>query len=59
IFTVNGEVIITDIRTAFSDFKVFVSELSKLEFVKSVNINSCEIGPSKEKLQFSLLVEIK
>ncbi|MCM8820673.1 MAG: pilus assembly protein PilM [Candidatus Omnitrophica bacterium] len=59
IFTLNGEVIITDIRTAFSDFKVFVSELSKLEFIKSVNINSCEIDPAKEKLQFSLLVEIK
>jgi len=59
IFTLNGEVIITDIRTAFSDFKTFVSKLSELEFIKSVNINSCEVDPAKEKLQFSLLVEIK
>jgi type IV pilus assembly protein PilM len=59
VFTVNGEVIITDIRTAFSDFKTFVSKLSELDFIKSVNINSCEVSPTKEKIQFSLLVEIK
>jgi len=59
VFTVNGEVIITDIRTAFSDFKTFVSRLSELDFIKSVNINSCEVSPTKEKIQFSLLVEIK
>ena len=59
VFTLNGEVIITDIRTAFSDFKTFVSKLSELDFIKSVNINSCEVDPTKEKLQFSLLLEIK
>lgn len=59
IFTLNGEVIITDIKTAFTDFKNFVTELSKLEFIKSVNITSCEVTPSKEKLEFSLLVEMK
>ncbi|MDD3726123.1 MAG: pilus assembly protein PilM [Candidatus Ratteibacteria bacterium] len=59
IFTLNGEVIITDIRTAFSDFKTFVTKLSELEFIKSVNIKSCEVSPTKEKLEFSLLVEMQ
>ncbi|MCM8830550.1 MAG: pilus assembly protein PilM [Candidatus Omnitrophica bacterium] len=59
VFTLNGEVIVTDIRTAFSDFRTFVTKLSELDFIKSVSINSCEVTPTKEKIQFSLLIEIK
>lgn len=59
IFTLNGEVIIADIKSAFSDFKTFVTKLSNLEFIKSVNIKSCEVSPTKEKLEFSLLLEIQ
>ncbi|MCX8082069.1 MAG: pilus assembly protein PilM [bacterium] len=59
VFTLNGEVIVTDIKTAFSDFRTFVTKLSELDFIKSVNISSCEVSQTKDKLQFSLLVEIK
>ena len=58
-FTINGEIIITDIKTAFSDFKAFVTELSKLSFVQAVTINSCEVSPENEKLLFSLFMELK
>lgn len=58
-FTLNGEVIITDIKTAFNDFKEFVNELSKLDFLEKVTISSCEVNSDNEKLEFSLLLEIK
>ncbi len=58
-FTLNGEVVITDIKTAFNDFKQFVNELSKLDFLSKVTINSCEVNSENEKLEFSLLLELK
>ncbi len=59
VFTMNGEVIITDIKTAFNDFKDFVNRLSKLDYLENVTINSCEINSEKEKLEFSLFLELK
>ncbi|MBN1445930.1 MAG: pilus assembly protein PilM [Candidatus Omnitrophica bacterium] len=59
VFTMNGEIIITDIKTAFNDFKAYVTDLSKLAFMKSVTINSCEVSQGNEKLQFSLLLELQ
>ncbi len=58
-FTMKGEVVITDIKTAFNDFKGFVNELSNLDYMEKVTINSCEVDSDKEKLEFSLFLEIK
>jgi type IV pilus assembly protein PilM len=59
VFTLKGEVVITDIKTSFSDFKTFVNKLSELEFLEKVEINYCEINPEKENLEFTLFLEIK
>ncbi|MGI6595173.1 MAG: pilus assembly protein PilM [Candidatus Ratteibacteria bacterium] len=59
VFTLQGEVIITDIKIAFSDFKTFVSKLSELDFISSATIKACEMSPQKDKLQFALLINIK
>ncbi len=59
VFTLNGEIVISDIKTAFNDFKTYVTDLSKLTFMKSVTINSCEVSQGNEKLQFSLLLELQ
>ena len=54
-----GEVLITDIKTSFSDFKSFVQKLSSLEFLSSVNIASCEIDKDANKLLFTLALTFK
>lgn len=59
VFTLNGQVIVTDIRNAFSDFKTFVSAASGLDFVERVNINYCEIDSRGENLEFSLVLHLK
>ncbi len=59
VFTLNGEVVITDIRSAFSDFKNFVSRVKGLAFIEKADINYCEINQEKEKLEFSLIINLK
>ena len=59
VFTLNGEVVVTDIRNAFGDFKTFVSETSKLPFIEKVKINYCEVNKAGEKLEFSMILNLK
>jgi len=59
VMTVQGEVIITDIRSCFSDFKKFVQQLSKLDFLSGVDINSCEINKENNRLVFTLALKFK
>ncbi|MGB9677654.1 MAG: pilus assembly protein PilM, partial [Candidatus Ratteibacteria bacterium] len=59
VFTLFGEVIIGDIKTAFNDFKDFVDKLSKLDFIQKVDISSCEVNQEKNKIEFSLLLTLK
>ncbi len=59
VFTLNGEVVITDIRSAFSDFKTFVSETKNLPFIEKTEIKSCEINTDGEKIEFSLIIYLK
>ena len=57
--TLHGEVLITDIKTSFRDFKTFVQKLSELPFLKEVNINSCEINRENNKLTFALILKFE
>jgi len=59
VYTVRGEVVITDIKTAFDNFKTFVKNLSVLEFVKKVDINYCEVNQDRNVIEFALLVSVK
>ncbi len=59
VFTVFGEVIIGDIKTAFEDFKNFVDRLNKLDFIQKVEITLCEVREEKNKIEFSLLLNLK
>ncbi|MCM8764268.1 MAG: pilus assembly protein PilM [Candidatus Omnitrophica bacterium] len=59
VLTLEGEVVATDIRSAFSDFKLFVQKLSNLEFFSQVDINSCELDRETGKLKFLLTAKVK
>lgn len=59
IYTLSGEVIIGDIKTAFNDFKDFVDRLGKLDFIQKVDIVSCEVTQEKNKIEFSLVLTLK
>ena len=59
VFTLFGEVIIGDIKTAFNDFKDFVDKLGKLDIIQKVEISSCEVNQEKNKIEFSLLLTLK
>ncbi|MCS7180360.1 MAG: hypothetical protein NZ891_03300, partial [bacterium] len=59
VFTLIGEVVIGDIKTAFNDFKDFVDRLSKLDFIQKVEISSCEVNQEKNKIDFSLILSLK
>lgn len=59
VLTLDGEVVATDIRSAFSDLKIFVQRLSKLEFFSEVIIDSCELDRETGKLKFLLTAKIK
>ncbi|MFN4227761.1 MAG: pilus assembly protein PilM [Candidatus Ratteibacteria bacterium] len=59
VYTVFGEIIIGDIKTAFEDFKNFVDRLSKLDFIQKVEITLCEVREEKNKIEFSLLLNLK
>ena len=59
VYTLRGEVIIGDIRTAFNDFKNFIDRLGKLEFIQKVDIISCEVNQEKNKVEFSLVLTLK
>ena len=59
VYTARGEVVITDIKTAFDNFKMFVKNLSGLEFVKKVDINYCEVNQERNVIEFALLVSVK
>ncbi|MGC8977540.1 MAG: pilus assembly protein PilM [Candidatus Ratteibacteria bacterium] len=59
VFTISGEVIIGDIKTAFKDFKDFIDKLSKLDFIQKVDISSCEVNQEKNKIDFSLILSLK
>jgi len=59
VYTAKGEVVITDIKTAFNNFKTFVKNLSGLEFVKKVDIIYCEVNQDRNVIEFSLLVSVK
>ncbi|MCM8758493.1 MAG: pilus assembly protein PilM [Candidatus Omnitrophica bacterium] len=59
VLTIDGEVVATDIRSAFSDFKIFVQKLSKLEFLSEVVIDSCELDRETGKLKFLLTAKVK
>jgi len=56
---IKGEVLITDIKTSFEDFKKFIKKLSQMDFVSSVSIAYCEIEKDKNKLVFALNVKLK
>ncbi len=57
--TLQGEALITDVKTSFSDFKLFVQKLSKIEFLSGVDITSCEIDKENNKLVFVLTLKFK
>jgi type IV pilus assembly protein PilM len=59
VYTLFGEVIIGDIKTAFNDFKDFVDKLGKLDFIQKVDIVSCEVNQEKNKIEFSLALTLK
>jgi len=59
VYTARGEVVITDIKTAFDNFKTFVKNLSGLEFVKKVDISYCEVNQDRNVIEFALLVNVK
>ena len=59
VFTLRGEVVVTDIKTAFNDFKNFVKQLTDLEFIEKVEINTCELNKEKDKIEFALLLNLK
>ncbi len=59
VYTARGEVVITDIKTAFDNFKTFVKNLSGLKFVKKVDINYCEVNQERNVIEFALLVSVK
>ena len=59
VYTARGEVVITDIKTAFNNFKTFVKNLSGLEFVKKVDIIYCEVNQDRNVIEFALLVSVK
>lgn len=59
VYTIVGEVMIGDIRTAFNDFKNFVDRLGKLDFIEKVDINSCEVNQEKNKIDFVLVLTLK
>ncbi len=59
VVTLIGEVIIGDIRTAFKDFKDFLERISKLDFIQKVEIKSCEVDQTKNKINFEILLNLK
>jgi type IV pilus assembly protein PilM len=59
VFTLKGEVIVTDIKSAFGDFKTFVSAVKELSFVDKTDILYCELNQQEEKLDFSLVISLK
>ncbi|MCD6408381.1 pilus assembly protein PilM [bacterium] len=59
VFTLKGEVVVTDIKTAFNDFKNFVKQLTDLEFIEKVEINTCELNKETDKIEFALLLNLK
>jgi len=59
VLTLEGEVVATDIRSAFSDLKFFVQRLSSLEFFSETVINSCELDRETGKLKFLLTAKMK
>lgn len=59
VYTARGEVVITDIKTAFDNFKTFVKNVSSLEFVQKVDINYCEVNQDKNVIEFALLLSLK
>lgn len=59
VLTLEGEVVASDIRAAFSDLKFFVQRLSGLGFFSEVVINSCELDRETSKLKFLLTVKVK
>jgi type IV pilus assembly protein PilM len=59
VYTLSGEVLIGDIRTAFDDFKNFIEKLGKFDFVEKVEISSCEVNQDKNKIEFSVVINLK
>lgn len=59
VFTLIGEVIIGDIKTAFNDFKNFVDNIGKLDFIQNVEITACEVNQEQNKIEFSIVVTLK
>ncbi|MCM8772151.1 MAG: pilus assembly protein PilM [Candidatus Omnitrophica bacterium] len=59
VFTLTGEVIIGDIKTAFNDFKDFIDRVSKLNFVQNVEIKSCEVNQDRSKIDFKIVLNLK
>jgi len=59
VFTLIGEVVIGDIKNAFNDFKDFIDRLSKLDFIQTVEIKSCEVNQEKNKIDFIVVLNLK
>ena len=59
VLTLDGEVVAVDVRTAFSDLKLFVQHLQKIEYFSQVIINSCELDKESGKLKFLLTLQLK
>lgn len=57
--TLQGEAVITDMRTSFSDFKMFVQKLKALDIMADVNIVSCEVDRAANRLLFTLVLKLK
>jgi len=59
VYTLKGEVVITDIKSAFDNFKSFVKNISNLEFIQKVDISYCEVNSERNVIEFTLLLNIK
>ncbi len=59
VYTLKGEVVITDIKSAFDNFKSFVKSISNLEFIQKVEISYCEVNSERNVIEFTLLLNIK
>jgi len=59
VYTLKGEVVITDIKSAFDNFKSFVKSISNLEFIQKVDISYCEVNSERNVIEFTLLLNIK
>ncbi|MFA5644998.1 MAG: pilus assembly protein PilM [Candidatus Ratteibacteria bacterium] len=59
VLNIEGEAIVTDVKSAFKDFKLFVQKLQQLEYCSQVVIESCELNRETNRLAFLLTFTMK